>query len=97
MHAPGEALQTEVVVECLSSASYAERPLAFYRQGQRLEVAEILSRWRLPTGAGFRVRTIQEQIFDLFYDESLDEWSISLHDQIQGIQHDEQDDRDVQD
>jgi hypothetical protein len=97
MNAATEPVRAGDVVECRSSASYAGRPLAFSWQGQRLDVAEILSRWRTPTGLGFRVRTTQEQVFDLFYDESLDEWSISLHDRIQGIQHDEQDDRDIQD
>lgn len=69
-------METSVIVECRSSASYAERPVAFSWQGQRLEVAEILSRWRAPGGVDFRVRTPQDLVFDLVYDENLDEWSI---------------------
>ena len=71
-----EYKETGVIVDCRSDASYAERPLTFAWEGQRLEVAEILSRWRAPNGAGFRVRTAQELVFDLFYDENTDEWSI---------------------
>ena len=45
-------------------------------QGERLEVIEIFARWRTPNGLGFRVRTTQEMIFELFYDEVLDTWQI---------------------
>jgi hypothetical protein len=90
-------VQISDIVECRSSASYAERPLAFTWQGQRLEVVEILSRWRTPAGLGFRVCTEQAEVFELVYNENVDEWSIHPHNQIKGIQHDALDDRDVQD
>jgi len=63
-------------VECRSDSEYAERPIALYWQEQRLEIAEILSRWRTPAGKGFRVRTTDEQIFELCYEEISADWQI---------------------
>jgi hypothetical protein len=63
-------------VECHSGYEYAERPLALNWQGQRLEVREILSRWRSPGIKGFRVRTDDDRIFELLYVEAEDQWQI---------------------
>jgi hypothetical protein len=64
-------------VECHSSSTYAERPMAFYWQGQRLEVERILARWRTPSALCFRVLTRSSQCtFELQYDESADTWRI---------------------
>jgi hypothetical protein len=63
-------------VECRSDSEYAERPVALYWQEQRLEIVEILSRWRTQAGKGFRVRTADEQIFDLAYNEIAADWQI---------------------
>ncbi|MEJ2598439.1 MAG: hypothetical protein P8Z00_08910 [Anaerolineales bacterium] len=63
-------------VECHSGSTYAERPAAFYWQGQRLEVESILARWRTPTARCFRVLTRGQRIFELQYDESADTWHI---------------------
>ncbi len=64
-------------VECHSSSTYAERPVAFYWQGQRLEVERILARWRTPAASCFRVLTRGGQrAFDLQYDEGADAWRI---------------------
>jgi len=73
---------TPILVECRSNSEYAERPLAVYWQGERLEVAEIISRWRTPQGKWFRIRTRkllskEDQIFDIFYNEANDAWQIS--------------------
>jgi len=65
-------------VECLSDSEYAERPLALTWNGQRYVVAEILSRWRGPDEKGFRVKTIDGQIFELIYREVPDEWKIKI-------------------
>ncbi|GAB4473087.1 MAG: hypothetical protein Kow0088_08140 [Anaerolineales bacterium] len=64
------------IVECHSEYEYAERPLALWWQGQRLEIQEILDQWRVPGGKGFRVKTKDDQIFELFYGELFDEWRI---------------------
>ena len=63
-------------VECHSGFAYAERPLALKWQGHRLIVAEILEQSRTPAGRHFRIRTQDDQEFELVYDEANDEWSI---------------------
>lgn len=66
----------DTVVECLSSATYAQRPLAFTWQGQRLIIEEVLSEWRRPGENCFRVRTTTGQVFDLIWNENADGWHI---------------------
>lgn len=63
-------------VECRSDSEYAERPIALTWNGQCYEVAEVLSRWHTPDEKVFRVRTTDEQIFELIYREGPDEWKI---------------------
>jgi hypothetical protein len=63
-------------VECRSDVEYADRPLALTWQGQRLEIAEILGRWRAPNEKGFRVKTTDGQAFELVFREILDNWLI---------------------
>jgi hypothetical protein len=65
-----------MLVECRSDSEYAERPIALHWQEQRLEIVEILSRWRSPAGKYFRVRTVDNQIFELTYNETADRWQI---------------------
>ena len=64
------------IVECHSGYEYGDRPVALTWDGQRLEVSEILDRWLIPGGKCFRVRTQDDQIFELFYGELYDEWRI---------------------
>jgi hypothetical protein len=64
------------LVECHSSAEYADRPIAFTWQGRRLEIAEILGRWRKPDGKSFRINTTDGQVFDLIYREIPDDWLV---------------------
>ncbi len=63
-------------VICRSDHAYLGYPLAFYWQGQRLEVTEVLARGRTPTGYTFQVRTQESDIFVLEYDLSTDQWSV---------------------
>jgi hypothetical protein len=58
------------IVECHSGYAYAERPIAFAWQGQRLIIAEILSQGRTPQAKWFRVSTADGQVFELSYVES---------------------------
>lgn len=71
-----KSVRMKDAVECRSDTEYAERPLALTWQGQRLEIAEILARWRGPGEKGFRVLTTNGQIFELTYREVPDEWEI---------------------
>jgi hypothetical protein len=73
----GQAMEENQTVECHSSSTYAERPVAFHWQGQRLEVERILARWRTPSASCFRVLARGSQrAFELQYDESADTWRI---------------------
>ena len=61
------------IVECYSGSAYAERPTALTWQGQRIIIAEILSRGRTPGAKWFRVRSEDGQVFELSYAEAVDE------------------------
>ncbi len=63
-------------VECRSDQDYSGRPLAFYWQDQRLEVTDILVRYRTPLGITYQVMTASSGIFKLDYDNHTDEWSV---------------------
>jgi hypothetical protein len=63
-------------VECRSDHDYAGRPLAFYWQDQRLEVADVLVQYRNPNGISYQVQTHGFGIFKLDYDLHTDEWSV---------------------
>jgi hypothetical protein len=65
------------LVECRSGSEYAERPLAFRWQGQRLEVAEVAGRGRTPLGRYFRVQTRDGRLFDLVYTELDETWQVT--------------------
>ena len=64
-------------VICRSDHDYLGYPLAFYWQGQRLEVSQLLVENHTPTGYTFRVRTGESDIFELSYEPSTDQWSVS--------------------
>jgi hypothetical protein len=64
------------LVECRSDSDYAERPVALYWQGERLEVSQIIARWRTPEGRYFQVCVEGAMFFELFYNELQDTWSI---------------------
>lgn len=67
---------SEPFVECHSGYTYGERPIALHWEGERLLIQQIEARWRIPGGPGFRVRTEDGQVFELFYAEQPDEWQI---------------------
>lgn len=64
-------------VECYSGYEYAEKPVAFYYEGHRLEVKEIEARWRTPSGRVFCVRSSDGRRFELFYDQQQDQWRVT--------------------
>jgi hypothetical protein len=64
------------IVECLSSSSYPERPVALHWAGERLEIEAILSQWRTPEERWFRVQTRDQRIFELTYEEIGEGWRI---------------------
>ena len=58
------------LVECHSGFTYADRPVALTWEGRRLEIIAIPARWRSPEARHFRVRTGNEQEFELSYREA---------------------------
>jgi hypothetical protein len=69
-------MMSSEIVECYSGQSYPERPRALHWEGQRLEVLEVLSRWRTPEAIHFQILSEDGRRFELIYNESLDEWGI---------------------
>lgn len=65
-------------VECYSGHKYGQRPTAVLSNGDRHEIMEIISEWKSPTGAYFRVVTVDECAFELKYEADRDEWSVSI-------------------
>jgi hypothetical protein len=73
----------KVDVECHSGYRANERPLAFFFQGRRWEIAEIVDRWYegdikagSPSADYFKVRTIEGKVFLLRYLSLFDAWSV---------------------
>jgi hypothetical protein len=72
------------IVECHSSSTYPERPLALTWEGKRLEIMAILSQWRTPEALWFRVQTLRQaqcsahdlRTFDLAFSEADNRWQI---------------------
>jgi hypothetical protein len=64
------------LVECRSDWAYAQRPLAFTWQGRRRTVQEVITGERTPTGIDFLVRTNEDELFTLSYNENTDQWNI---------------------
>jgi hypothetical protein len=71
----GEKLEPQV--ECYSGSAYAERPIAFQWEGQRVTINDIQERWRLPGRLCFRVGVEDGRRFELFYTELNDVWEIN--------------------
>jgi hypothetical protein len=64
-------------VEAHSGYTYGERPVALHWEGERLPIAVIETRWRDPSGRGYRVCAENGRIFDLYFDESSNEWTVA--------------------
>lgn len=64
-------------VECRSDYRYAQRPVALYWQGERLEISKVEGEWRIPEGQRFQVRVPDGHSFLLYYNEAQDEWQVS--------------------
>jgi hypothetical protein len=63
-------------VECYSGSRYAERPVTFDYLGRNHVVKVVIETWRSPTALHFRVKTQEDETFDLTYDERAEQWSI---------------------
>lgn len=66
-----------LIVRCYSGHVYAERPQAFLWQGEEYRVEGIERAWREPGERYFRVRTANNQRFELCYNEAKDQWLLT--------------------
>jgi len=73
----------KIDVECLSGYKANERPVAFFFQGRRWKIAEIIDRWYeggakagSPNVDYFKVRTVEGKVILLRYLSLFDTWSI---------------------
>lgn len=67
-------VKTEVT--CYAGSSYPERPRSFLCRGERLAVAEVARRERLPRELRFLVRVPDGRRFWLTFDQSRDVWDV---------------------
>lgn len=67
-----------VKVECYSGHTYAQRPRFFTWRGQRYQVQEVERTWRTPQGPCFLVRTPEDSVFELVYNEHNDIWFLKI-------------------
>jgi len=63
-------------VNCYSGHTYAERPRSFLWRDIEYEVEEIESAWQEPGEKYFQVRTRDNKLFQLCYNEVKDQWSL---------------------
>jgi len=63
-------------VKCYSGHAFAQRPISFLWQGREYNVSEVEREWQEPGKKFFKVRTEDEEIFELCYNHSQDEWLI---------------------
>jgi len=64
-------------VNCYSGQTYAERPKSFLWEGIEYEVKEIEKEWREAGERHFQVSTRDNKLFQLCYNESQDQWSLT--------------------
>ena len=65
-----------IKVNCYSGHTYAERPRSFEWQGIVYEVEEIERAWLEPGERYFLVRTRDNKLFRLCYNETQNQWSL---------------------
>ena len=64
-------------VKCYSGHTYAERPVSFIWEGIEYEVAEIEKTWLGPGERFFQVKTKDNKLFQLRYNETEKQWSLA--------------------
>ncbi len=63
-------------VSCYSGRTYAERPKSFRWQSVEYEIKEIEKEWLEPAERHFQVRTGDNKLFQLCYNETNKQWSL---------------------
>ncbi|MBA7617198.1 hypothetical protein ES703_24510 [subsurface metagenome] len=65
-----------LTVKCYSGHTYAEEPRGFIWRGVEYQVAEIEKAWQEPGEKHFQVRTRDNKLFQLCYNETEQRWSV---------------------
>ncbi len=63
-----------LIVNCYSGHIYPERPVSFTWQSAQYEVEKIEKTWLEPQERCFLVRTRDNKLFQLCYNELTDQW-----------------------
>ncbi len=66
-------------VRCYSGYKANERPVSFFLGDKEFQVKEILDRWYGPDYSYFKVKTSDENIYILKYDENKDFWELEFY------------------
>jgi len=66
-----------LIVKCYSGHTYAQEPRSFEWQGVAYEVAAIERAWQEPGERHFRVKTRDNKLFQLCYNEAEERWSLT--------------------
>jgi len=66
----------KIKVNCYSGHTYAEQPRSFLWEGIEREVEKIEKAWLEPGERHFQVRTKDNKLFQLCYNETEDQWSL---------------------
>ena len=76
----GESSSSELEkpkVSCYSGQTYAQRPRSFIWKGVEHEVEAIEKEWLEPGERHFQLRTKDNKLFQLCYNETQDLWSLN--------------------
>jgi hypothetical protein len=68
---------SESKVSCYSGHTYAQRPRAFFWQGEEYEVSAVVSEEHTPQGKKFLVKTTGGELFNLDYTIDIDDWQVN--------------------
>lgn len=63
-------------VKCYSGHTFAQRPMSFLWQDKEYNISHIEEEWQEPGKKFFKVRTEDNKIFELCYNNFHDEWLI---------------------
>ena len=66
-----------LIVHCYSGYTYAERPESFLWQNTEYKVEKIEKEWLEPGERYFKIRTGDNKLFQLCYNETDKQWSLT--------------------
>ncbi len=66
-----------IEVNCYSGHTYAERPRSFLWQGVEYEVKQVERAWQEPGERHFQVRAGDNKLFQLCYNKTEQQWSLT--------------------